>query len=872
MTIDEFFIYRHELLEQSKDEDGFIQESLVLSQVLPLMLDAKLIDSEDYNSAYAISSSDNYKINAYNVNESGERLILFIVDENSIDLTNKPADLQVSQKANYDRQFKRATSFINKAIKGHLHDEIQDADPIRPLISKVSSSEGANQFDVIEIFLISATATTEMRGALPQPKRIDFEEEKIKISFTKNNSKQTKEIAVFKKLIDLNFLYSVITSQGNRGALVIDFENDFNYKIEVIKAAEEEFFESYLCVLPAKLLADLYKTHSSRLLEKNVRSFLQFKGTNKGIRETIRLNPEKFIAFNNGITITSTAKELELINGKTYINKLTDFQIVNGGQTTASIYFTHKDGFSIEKVKVMAKINVAINSTEEGLEELISDISKYSNSQTRVSPVDLGSRNPQLNKIKALSDSVMTPSGRKWFFEKSRGEFNTKLRIYGSNKSRLEKEFPKNYRFSKEQLGKYYTAWGDQPHVVKKGGEKVFRYFLEEISGQGKSKKTPEMDRDFYESLIAKIILFTEMERIYGQGKKSMGQIRATVVPYSISIMYNFTDGSENDKLFDLSKLWKNEKLNDDLAQFVTNLMSLMNELVKKYSESDDYNEYSKNKKLWDCISECKEIENFMSKAENKKLIESYSISKSEKEKLAKGNSKYEVNFREIEQNIEIHSRGVDFYKGIRKLIKSNISKAQENKIDLMLSSITKHLDLEDTIVEFNEHFLSGIRKSSPEIFDKINLDQNYLLENTLKFIIHNYNQSIEKKINVAELFQSISNKASTKKYSSVYSKIGSNLAKGIAPSVLDVVHASNYFIDDSESIKKNTKKETLIGNISLANLRTMVEWDSKMKILTPNERNYLAELAYELKPYNSFHQEIVKKHLNTLIKKGFNF
>jgi hypothetical protein len=414
------------------------------------------------------------------------------------------------------------------------------------------------------------------------------------------------EILVIKKLIDLNFLYNVLISQGNREALVIDFDSLFTDKIEVIKAAEENNFESYLCVFPARVLSELYKRYSYRLLEKNVRSFLQFKGANKGIRETIRISPEKFIAFNNGITITATSKELEIIGDKTYIKSLTDFQIVNGGQTTASIYFTQKDGFSIEKVKVMAKINVALDVTEEGLDALISDISKYSNSQTKVSNVDLGSRNPQLNKLKSLSDSIVTPSGRKWFFEKSRGEFNTKLRIAGSNKSRIEKEYPKNYRFSKEQLGKYFTAWGDQPYVVKKGGEKVFRFFIEEISGEGRSKKSIYVNRDFYESLISKIILFLELEKIYGQGKNAMGQIRSAVIPYSISIVYMYTDGAKAGKRFDLSMIWKKEKLEDSLVTFFRHLMELMNKLIKTYSESEDFGEYSKNKKLWDNISNSK--------------------------------------------------------------------------------------------------------------------------------------------------------------------------------------------------------------------------------------------------------------------------
>lgn len=865
MKIQEFLNYRKELLDSSKDEEGFVQQTQLLSQILPLMVDAKLLDSEDWNDSYFLNTAENLKVNGYTVNESSERLQLFIVDESSIDLTSSDKDLQISTKSHYDNQFKRVTKFLNRAIKGYLNDDVQDADPIRPLLSQLSSATGAEQFDVIEIFLVSATATTETRGTMPQPKRIEFEDENISVGFTRNRERVNKELLIIKKLVDLNFLYDVLISQGNREALVIDFESLFDYKIEVIKAAEEENFESYLCVLPAHILSDLYKRYSSRLLEKNVRSFLQFKGANKGIRETIRVSPEKFIAFNNGITITSTAKEIESKNGKMFIKSLTDFQIVNGGQTTASIYFTQKDGFPIDKVKIMAKINVARDVTEEGLDSLISDISRYSNSQTKVSNVDLSSRSPQLNKLKALSDSIVTPSGRKWFFEKSRGEFNTKLRIAGSNKARIEKEYPKNYRFTKEQLGKYFTAWGDQPYVVKKGGEKVFRYFLEEITGELRGRKAVTVNRNFYEELISKIILFTQLEKTYGQGKHSMGQIRSAVVPYSISVIYIFTDGAKEGKQFDLSKIWKKEKLEDDLVTFFTELMELMNSLIKKYSESDDYGEYSKNKKLWENISSSKELEKFMSSEIAKMILKKYSVAVKEK-----GNGdNQEVDFERIQMNIEVISKGMEFYNQLRKKY-DGLSKFQEKKMDTIISSIIKLEDLSEDNLRFENNLMNEIRKNNPEIFDQINTPYNYQIESTLKLIILKYNQAIESGIGLKDFFKSIEQKTSesNSKYASVFNKIALELEKGTAPSVKDVHLASNYFNKEATTTKEISS--SAVPKINLNVLRQMVEWDSRMKILSNGERQYMADLAYELKPLNQFHKTNAERHLKSLLKAGF--
>ena len=632
MELEEYFSCRSDLLDASKDQDGFILQQDILSQILPYMLDAKLVDSEDFNDAYYINQVDALKVNGYAINESGERLQLFLLDENSMSEFPPGAnplneEWCVSNRSDYEKQFKRTSKLVTQAMNGQLFDKIQDADPIKALVSKLASPEGIEQFDVIEIFLISLTATVSFKSTVPQPRSIHFDKDMIRASYTKLGEKIQKEVLLLRRVIDLNFIINVNTSRGDREPLVVNFKKTFDYCIEVIQAANETKFESYLCVLKADVLVDLYQRYSSRLLEKNVRSFLQFNiDANKGLRQTIRNEPEKFIAYNNGLTITATRADIFTHKKLLYIESLEDFQIVNGGQTTAAIYFSKKDGLDISKIKVMAKINVMKNSPANELDELISNVSKYSNSQTRVSNVDLRSRNPQLVKLKNLSNSVVTPSGMKWFFERAKGEFNTSMRIAGKNKIRIKKEFPPERRFSKELLGKYYSAWGEVPHLVKKGGEKIFRHFIEVLSPNADTGENVEIDRQFYEDLIAKIILFRHMEKIYGQGKSSMGQLRSAVIPYTLSILFIHTDGHKQVRKFDMGRIWKNEGLEDDLAEFLRELLLLTNNLIKKYSLSDDYGEYSKKPELWSSIRNSSELKIFMATDNSVKLLKKYSI------------------------------------------------------------------------------------------------------------------------------------------------------------------------------------------------------------------------------------------------------
>lgn len=873
MVIEEYFNYRDELLESSKDEQGFLQENLILSEVIPSMLDAKLIDSEDFTNSYFKSSPDNLKVNAYSINESGERLQLFTIDENSINLTASKESLLISTKAHYANLFRRCHSFLNKAVKSHLTDEVQDSSPVRPLITTLSSSDGLDRFDVIEIFLISLTATVSLRGASPQPTRIEYDDEEMSVVFTKNREKQTKRILVKKRVIDLNFLYNVLVSQGGREALTVDFIKTFGKPLPSIKAAEEKHFQSYLCVLPASIISRLYKEYSTRLLEKNVRSFLQFRGVNKGIRETIRKEPEKFVAYNNGLTITATDAEISLVSGEHQIKSLTDFQIVNGGQTTATIYFTQKDGFDISKVKVMAKINVAQEVSDAKLEELISNISTYSNAQSRVSKVDLRSRNPQLIKIKSLSESVLTPSGLKWFFERAKGEFNTKLRIAGSNKKRLAKEYPTERRFSKELMAKYFSAWGDQPYLVKKGGEKIFRYFIEKLTGEGEFKNVITVNRDFYEELIAKIILFRSLEKIYGTGKNSMGQIRSAAVPYTLSVLFSITDGNKKGPSFDLQKIWLNERLPNDLEAYFSELMKLVNDLIKKYSKSDDYGEYSKKEELWVSIKNSSEVKQFTTSENTKLIATKYGISKVELKKRKGLSDDKEVNFKKLTDNVLIHSNGLGYYKQIEST-STILTDADKRRLNSITHSIIQKKDVDEQLIQFENNLTNRLRINEPALFDHIEREQNELHQ-TLNYIISVYNDCINRKTSVRAEFTKISKIASAKriKYASIFDQIGQNLEEGISPTIKQVYYGTFLNNTDSQKIVGFSKNNDLnVSSVQLNKtlLRKMYEWDSNAKTLSTKERAYIADFAWELKTLNAFHEKNIKRHLHKLVQNGF--
>lgn len=792
MELKELFFYRNQVLDDSRDADGYISDEGFLENCLPWLNETKHIDSVDVSNVYDPLENGTIKINAYTCNESGERLQLFLVNEESLNPEATNDQLMVSQKATYEKHFNRALTFIKKSIKKQMNELLQDGSPAWILVHQLGMSEFLDQIDVAEIFLLSATATIESRGAEPTAKMLEFEDEVITVNYTRSNQKQTKDLIIMKRLIDLNYLYNVHIAQGSRYPLTIDFTVPPFQPIIFLHAASEVDFDSYLCALPASLLTELYKKYSSRLLEKNVRSFLQLKGVNKGMQETIRKEPEKFIAYNNGLTITATSNEIIKIDGVSYIKSLSDFQIVNGGQTTATLYFSKKMGLDIDGIKVMAKINVPKNASEETLDELISKISTFSNAQSRVSKVDLRARSPQLVKLKSLSESILTVSSKKWFFERAKGEYATMVRINSARKNQLEKIFPKERRFTKEELAKYYSAWGDKPYAVKKGGEKIFRLFLEEITGEGKSKKYVNINRGFYEDLIARIILFRGSEKIYGSGNNSLGQIRSAVVPYSLSALFEFTTGNKKSQPFDLLKIWKSEKIDDELSSFLKSLMKLMNKLIKKYSKSDDLGEYSKKPELWDDIISSNELINFMDI--NKMVIKRYTISIEELKKREKEESKKEgLDFEPLMNAAEIFDRGKKFYKLILDSLSDNLTPSQVYKINSIIAAINNTHMIELNQLLFEKEFIKYVSVKKPDLLKSENSID--IFKKTVNFIIKKYNSAISNSKSIQGTFDAVKEMAYKKHvpYYSVFGEIGKALEINELPSMQQVKEAYEY-------------------------------------------------------------------------------
>ena len=288
---------------------------------------------------------------------------------------------------------------------------------------------------------------------------------------------------------DISRFLRVVESASGRDDLMVDFTGLDGKGIPAIPASHlGTRYKSYMCVLPGAMLASMYNNFGSGLLEGNVRAFLSLRGgVNKGIRETILNAPDMFFAYNNGITVVASEVRVAQDGGTVRLLWARDLQIVNGGQTTASLATAARnDKAKLDAVLVQMKLSVI---PAEESSEIIPRISRYANSQNKVSDADFFSNHEFHRRMEETSRRLWAPAhdGQQydthWFYERARGQYVTELSKLGrSERARFELLNPKNQMVTKTDLAKFENSWLRFPQQVSKGAQKNFVTFAERVT------------------------------------------------------------------------------------------------------------------------------------------------------------------------------------------------------------------------------------------------------------------------------------------------------------------------------------------------------------------------------------------------------
>ncbi len=377
-------------------------------------------------------------------------------------------------------------------------------------------------------------------------------------------------VAIERNVWDMQRLYQQDRVRAGKEKIEIDFPTTYGVHLQCLKIdSYNPDVDTYLAIIPGKTLAAIFKTYQQSLLEKNVRTFLQFKGkVNKGIRKTLMEEPDMFFSYNNGISTTATSVTLEESDGLCYIDTISGWQIVNGGQTTASIAAVAEAGTDLSKVNVAMKLSVI--KDEEKANLIVPNISTSANSQTAIKNSDFSANDPYLVALESFSRNTWVPNGSakpitKWYFERTRGQYSVdEGQQTGYLKRQFKNMYPKKQRMNKTELAKYINAWDMLPNTVCNGGEKNYKAFVDNFQ-----KNPITVSEQYYKETIAKAILFNAIDKIVLS--KKLGGYKANMNAYITAAISYKSKGKLN-----LNWIWEHQAIQPELETYIDGLIPVV--------------------------------------------------------------------------------------------------------------------------------------------------------------------------------------------------------------------------------------------------------------------------------------------------------
>lgn len=416
-----------------------------------------------------------------------------------------------------------------------------------------------------------------------------------------------KDIPFTCNIWDLNRLYRFESSGQTRDDLVVDFKNEFGGAVPALSASHVGAeLESFLLVIPGTQLAEVYDKWGARLIESNVRSFLQARGkVNQGIRDTIRSEAKMFFSYNNGISATADSVEMQQVNGQLCLVSASNLQIVNGGQTTASIHAARRSApESLRSVRVQMKLTVV---PPELSEEIVPKISQFANSQNKVSAADFFSNHRFHVRMEEFSRRVLAPASEitnketKWFYERARGQYLVeRAKRTDAERKRFDTEYPKSQLFTKTDLAKVEFSFQCRPDSVSRGAQKNFADFAKEI-GDTWSRNESSFDESWYRHMVAKLIVFRFLEKAIPKQSWYPGGYRANIVTYAIA---KHVLGSDEDTLTsELEAVWKLQRLSPRLVGALLRESELASYVITRTPAGiRNVTEWAKKANCWEAL------------------------------------------------------------------------------------------------------------------------------------------------------------------------------------------------------------------------------------------------------------------------------
>ena len=543
-----------------------------------------------------------------------------------------------------ENQFKRARAFVEESRSGFIQKYAEESSPGYGLALDIQKRY--QKVSKIKFYILTDMVMSNRIREIP--------------------STMIGETIAEYHIWDISRLQGIEESKTGKEEIVIDLKSFSKYGIPCLEAGTNEEYTAYLCSIPGSILADLYNKYGGRLLEGNVRSFLTARGKiNKEIRNTILNNPGMFFAYNNGIAATAYDVKIEYGDICPYITEITSLQIVNGGQTTASLAAAVINDKSkangLKDIYVPMKLSVV---TPEKAMELIPNIAKYANKQNKVSDADFFSNHAFHVRIEDLSRRILAPAvmgnqfGTHWYYERTRGQYNQEqARMTKQQKDKFLIQNPKAQMFTKTDLAKFYNIYRQLPHQVSTGAQKNFIRFAEWASDAWEKNNT-DFNEAFFRTVVCLNILFKKTDYLVKHATWYEMGYKAQVVTYALSYLFYVIEQNPEDVSLDFHSIWNKQDISHVLEVQLERIAEAMyNHLVSPNRDVENVTEWAKREACW---KKAKQLDVTLSKDFLSELV-----SKREEKEDKKAAGKEQKLYNSASMMIEVVNYGVENWKAL---------------------------------------------------------------------------------------------------------------------------------------------------------------------------------------------------------------
>lgn len=513
--------------------------------------------------------SDNMRLDGYSYSEYFHSLTLLVCD---FHIKPEPS---MMWKKDIDKYVRKAVKFLKTCDTDYFEELEPTSDGYEAYISIKSILSELETVNII--FATNGVA----KNYVPD----DMKFRKMPIKFD---------------VFDIEKLYHLVLSGDvEYKPLIIRLKNKYHQELPMIQVmSQNDIYDCYVGIIPGQLLAEIYKDEGQDLIQKNVRSYLQATGkVNKGIKASLIREPEMFMAYNNGISTIADSIEIDEKksgNGIVSIKEITGWQIVNGGQTTASIYNAYQNKQPLNAVNVQVKLSVIKNSEKSA--EIASNISKYANSQNKINMSDFNANDDYHIKMEQISRRTFIPVEKgketeQWFYERARGQYMVELNRQPTAKAKNDFKIrvPKKRCVSKTVAAKCIMAYMGYPFYVSKGLESNFVLFSDMV----KKGEIPQPTQAIYIDMIAKVILFQQIDKIVAG--LNFGGYKAQIDYYVMALI-----GEYHDDIFDASYIWKKQMISSEMIFVIEDLaLKVWNHFQNPIVRGINISQWCKKEDCW---------------------------------------------------------------------------------------------------------------------------------------------------------------------------------------------------------------------------------------------------------------------------------